>query len=110
MSELGENALPDIRRQYFGFVFQAFNLFGSLTALENVEVVLRMKGVDRVSRPRKPWPCSSALASRTGRDVLMLLRTLAEEAGQAVAIVSHDAKAQDAAHRVIVLEDGRVSS
>ena len=44
-NNLGEDALPDIRRHYFGFVFQAFNLFGSLTALENVEVVLRMKGV-----------------------------------------------------------------
>ena len=44
-SELGEDALPDIRRKYFGFVFQAFNLFASLTAIENVELVLRMKGV-----------------------------------------------------------------
>ncbi len=153
VSELGEDALPDIRRQYFGFVFQAFNLFGSLTALENVEVVLRMKGVEsrvaaaqamalleRVSLAHRAhsYPrnlsggekqrtaLARALAgeppivladeptanldSRTGRDVLMLLRTLAEEAGKAVAIVSHDAKAQDAAHRVIVLEDGRVSS
>ena len=44
-SELGEDALPDIRRKYFGFVFQAFNLFASLTAIENVELILRMKGV-----------------------------------------------------------------
>ena len=46
-TDLSEDALPDIRRQYLGFVFQAFNLFGSLTALENVEVVLRLKGVGK---------------------------------------------------------------
>ena len=50
------------------------------------------------------------LDSRTGHDVLMLLRNLAEQAGKAVAIVSHDIKAQDAAHRTIVLEDGRITT
>lgn len=152
ISALGENALPDIRRKYFGFVFQAFNLFGSLTARENVEVVLRMKGInsngvaaragellERVglghradAYPRnlsggekQRTALARALAgeppivladeptanldSRTGRDVLMLLRNLAEQSGKAVAIVSHDTKAQDAAHRVIVLEDGRIA-
>ena len=39
-----EHELAQIRRQYLGFVFQSFNLFRSLTAQENVEVVLRMKG------------------------------------------------------------------
>lgn len=42
-----ERELADIRRHHFGFVFQAFNLFGSLTAQENVEVALRMKGGSR---------------------------------------------------------------
>jgi putative ABC transport system ATP-binding protein len=40
---LSEDALPDIRKKYFGFVFQSFNLFPSLTAAENVELVLRLK-------------------------------------------------------------------
>ena len=47
VSGLGERALPDIRRAYFGFVFQSFNLFPSLTAQENVEVALRLKGHNR---------------------------------------------------------------
>ena len=47
VSGLGEDALPGIRRTYFGFVFQSFNLFPSLTARENVEVALRLKGHDR---------------------------------------------------------------
>jgi putative ABC transport system ATP-binding protein len=47
VSGLGEDALPDIRRTYFGFVFQSFNLFPSLTAQENVEIALRLKKHER---------------------------------------------------------------
>ncbi len=36
--------LPGIRRRSIGFVFQQFNLFPSLTALENVEYALNVKG------------------------------------------------------------------
>ena len=39
------SALADIRRRSLGFVFQQFNLFPSLTALENVEYALNVKGV-----------------------------------------------------------------
>ncbi len=44
---LREDLLPGIRKRYFGFVFQSFNLFPSLTAAENVELVLRLKQTDR---------------------------------------------------------------
>jgi putative ABC transport system ATP-binding protein len=44
VSHLPEDELPAIRKRYFGFVFQAFNLFPSLTAVENVELSLRLKG------------------------------------------------------------------
>jgi putative ABC transport system ATP-binding protein len=37
--------LPDIRKKSIGFVFQQFNLFPALTALENVEYALNIKGV-----------------------------------------------------------------
>ena len=37
--------LPAIRRRSIGFVFQQFNLFPSLTAVENVEYALNIKGV-----------------------------------------------------------------
>jgi putative ABC transport system ATP-binding protein len=39
------NTLVDIRRRSLGFVFQQFNLFPSLTAVENVEYSLNVKGV-----------------------------------------------------------------
>jgi putative ABC transport system ATP-binding protein len=37
--------LNEIRKRSLGFVFQQFNLFPSLTALENVEYALNVKGV-----------------------------------------------------------------
>ena len=42
--ELDEHQLPFVRRRYVGFIFQSFNLFAALTAAENVEVVLSLKG------------------------------------------------------------------
>src|ERR1700739_865706 len=36
--------LPEIRKKSIGFMFQQFNLFPSLTALENVQYALKIKG------------------------------------------------------------------
>lgn len=47
LNALSEDELPDIRKRYFGFVFQSFNLFPSLTALENIELILRLKRVTK---------------------------------------------------------------
>ena len=40
-----EKNLAEIRRRSLGFVFQQFNLFPSLSAIENVEYALNVKGV-----------------------------------------------------------------
>lgn len=37
--------LPEIRKRSIGFVFQQYNLFPSLTALENVLYALKIKGI-----------------------------------------------------------------
>lgn len=42
---LRESALPDLRLKNFGFIFQGFNLFPSLSAQENVEVALNLHGI-----------------------------------------------------------------
>ncbi len=39
------NRLPAIRKRSIGFIFQQYNLFPALTALENVEYALNIKGV-----------------------------------------------------------------
>ena len=45
VSNLSEAELPRIRRENVGFIFQGFNLFPALTALENVEATLNLKGL-----------------------------------------------------------------
>jgi putative ABC transport system ATP-binding protein len=42
---LPERELPAVRLNHIGFVFQGFNLFPTLTALENVELALKLKKV-----------------------------------------------------------------
>jgi putative ABC transport system ATP-binding protein len=44
VSSLDEARLPRVRRERIGFIFQGFNLFPALTALENVEATLNLKG------------------------------------------------------------------
>jgi putative ABC transport system ATP-binding protein len=43
VARLGERDLPSLRARNFGFVFQGFNLFPALTALENVAIAIQMK-------------------------------------------------------------------
>ena len=41
----GPEQLAELRRKYIGFVFQSFNLFPTLTAAENVQMALDVRGV-----------------------------------------------------------------
>lgn len=47
VTNLSEKELPFLRRKHFGFIFQGFNLFPPLSALENVKLPLEIKGVPR---------------------------------------------------------------
>lgn len=44
ITRMSRNQLAQFRRENIGFIFQNFNLFPALTAAENVEVVLNLKG------------------------------------------------------------------
>ncbi|MCU1312055.1 MAG: transporter [Candidatus Angelobacter sp.] len=44
VDSLNPAQLPEIRKKSIGFVFQQYNLFPSLTALENVQYALKIKG------------------------------------------------------------------
>lgn len=52
ITQLSERELPRVRLRHVGFVFQAFNLFPTLTAQENVELALELKGI-RGARARR---------------------------------------------------------
>lgn len=45
-----DNDLSVVRNKEIGFIFQGFNLIANLTALENVELPLIYRGIDRKTR------------------------------------------------------------
>ena len=47
VSRLSQKELPRVRLERIGFVFQGFNLFPTLTAGENIELMLDLKGIRR---------------------------------------------------------------
>ncbi|MEO0352694.1 MAG: ABC transporter ATP-binding protein, partial [Cyanobacteria bacterium P01_A01_bin.15] len=44
ITTLSRKKLTVFRRDHIGFIFQSFNLFPALTALENIELALQLKG------------------------------------------------------------------
>ena len=146
---LSERALTRLRRDRVGFVFQAFNLVPTLTALENMTLprALAGKRVDRdwldyvistvglrsrlghrpaalsggqqqlvavaralVSRPAIIFADEPTgnLDSRSGAEVLSLLRRSVDDVGQTIVMVTHDPAAASYAHHVLFLADGRI--
>jgi putative ABC transport system ATP-binding protein len=148
LTGLREPRLTVLRRQRVGFVFQAFNLLASLTAVQNITLPLRLAG----ARPDPAWlrqvldqvgltsraghrPAqlsggqqqrvaiaralvtrpevvfadepTGALDTRSGREVLGLLRQVVDGLGQTVVMVTHDPVAASYADRVLFLADGR---
>ncbi len=150
-NELNDNELAHIRRDKIGFVFQQYNLISSQTALENVELPMRIAGVHRkdsrrraekllrtvglgermyhrpphlsggeqqrvaiarslANRPRiimgdEP---TGNLDSKTGKDILDLLKRLNKEENYTIIVVTHDLRIKKYAKRIINLRDGRI--
>jgi putative ABC transport system ATP-binding protein len=50
---LGEHQLPRVRRDWIGFVFQQFNLFPTLTVLDNVCLAFDLRGLSRRQARRR---------------------------------------------------------
>lgn len=55
IDELSEAQLTKFRQRYTGFIFQAYNLLPTLTALENVAFPLCFRGVDKQTREKKAF-------------------------------------------------------
>lgn len=53
LDKMNENQLVGFRRKYVGFIFQAFQLIGTMNALENVAMPLIFRGVDKHTRDKK---------------------------------------------------------
>ena len=75
---LSQRNLSDLRRDRIGFVFQAYNLVPVLTAAENAEYVMELKGVPARERRQR----IAALFERMGIRDLMDTRPLKMSGGQ----------------------------
>jgi putative ABC transport system ATP-binding protein len=53
ITQMSRSDLAHFRLQNIGFIFQGFNLFPALTASENVEVALKVKGVRGSAKRRQ---------------------------------------------------------
>lgn len=53
VSTLSESAMADFRLAHYGFIFQNFQLMPGLTAAENIELPLKIKGIPVQERKRK---------------------------------------------------------
>ncbi|MBQ8184920.1 MAG: ABC transporter ATP-binding protein [Lachnospiraceae bacterium] len=53
LEEMNENQLVQFRREHVGFVFQSFNLLGTMNARENVALPLTFRGTSKKERLAK---------------------------------------------------------
>jgi putative ABC transport system ATP-binding protein len=136
ITSLEDTQLTKLRRDHIGFIFQFFNLLPMLTAEENI--VLPLDLVDRVglgdrlkhrpsemsggqqqrvavaralvSRPTVMFADEPTgnLDSRTGAEILELMRESVDALGQTTVMVTHDAHAAAIADRVLFLADGEI--
>ncbi|MEN9892724.1 MAG: hypothetical protein RLY78_3019 [Pseudomonadota bacterium] len=150
VATLDRDALAQLRREAFGFVFQSYHLIATGTAADNVAVPAVYAGVAPARRQaraaallerlgladrahHRPHQLSGgqqqrvsiaralmnggrviladeptgALDSRTGAEVMALLRELADQ-GHTVILITHAAEVAAHADRIIELRDGRI--
>jgi putative ABC transport system ATP-binding protein len=145
--------LENVRRQ-IGFIFQQHNLLEALTALQNVEIGLRvsrrwhgaalgkraaemleavglaehqhklpeqLSGGQRqrvaIARALAAEPAmlladepTASLDKQSGREVVDRMKTLAQQNGTTILLVTHDNRILDVADRIMHLEDGKIST
>jgi putative ABC transport system ATP-binding protein len=58
---LNAEGMADLRRKHVGFVFQAYNLVPTLTALENVMLALDLRGASLNDAPYLAWEALDAV-------------------------------------------------
>jgi putative ABC transport system ATP-binding protein len=68
LSTLNDRQLTQWRREQLGFVFQSFGLLPTLSAYENVELMLRIKGVGARERHDRSTQCLDLVGLRKWTD------------------------------------------
>jgi putative ABC transport system ATP-binding protein len=151
IATLDENKLANYRRDKIGFIFQAYNLIPSLSALKNVELPLVFAGVSPVEREERaktileklglgsrinhrPTELSGGeqqrvaiaralinnplilladeptgnLDSRTGSEVMQLLKEINYNNDQTIVLVTHNEAVAKYADYIYQLRDGQI--
>ena len=67
LSSMSSNGKARLRRRTVGYVFQDFNLFAGLTAVENVSLPLELDGLSAKKANLSGWPRSRARTRRSRR-------------------------------------------
>jgi putative ABC transport system ATP-binding protein len=151
ISKMSESDLATIRGKKIGFIFQQFNLIGTLNAIENVMLPLTFQGVDDEIAKKKArellnivglgdrlYHRSSELSggqiqrvaiaralandpeiiladeptgnldSKTGANIIEMLKSISKEKGTTFVIVTHDDNLAKQTQRIIKLKDGKI--
>jgi putative ABC transport system ATP-binding protein len=119
ITTMKDNELTKLRREHIGFVFQFFNLLPMLNAGENVMLPLSVAGekvdpawfeelVGKVGLADRLGHRPAELDSKTGEEILNLLRDSADSYGQTIVMVTHDPRAAAIADRILYLADGLI--
>jgi putative ABC transport system ATP-binding protein len=151
VSKLNDFELARLRGKKIGFVFQFFNLYPTLTALENVELPMVIAETDKKERRKRALKLLKAvgmekrvnhlpsqlsggerqrvaiaralannpsliladeptgnLDSKSGEEILLLLKKLQEKENKTVVIVTHNQRVVKYAERIIYLRDGKI--
>ena len=69
ISQATERDLPRLRLSYIGFVFQSHNLIASLSATENITMLLELRGFDRKEAVKEAHRLLDAVGLSDKRDV-----------------------------------------
>lgn len=149
ISQCGDRAMSQIRRQKIGFIFQFYNLIPNLNVEENILLPLLLDGkkvkayqkeleqileLVGLSHRRRHTPrqlsggqqqrvaiaraligtpdilfadeLTGNLDSKTGAEIMTLLREINESRGLTIIMVTHSAEAAASSNRIITLQDG----
>ena len=134
VSEMTDNELSEVRNHEIGFIFQGFNLIANLNAIENVELPLIYRGIDRKTRhelaieslkmvglekrmDHKPSEMSGGqqqrvagnLDSASSKEILAILKKM-HKTGRTVILITHDNGIAAQARRVVRIMDGKIES
>ena len=128
LEKMNENQLVKFRREHVGFIFQSFNLLGTMDAVENVALPLMFRGIPKKERmsggQQQRVGVARALVldpeiifadeptgnldSNTSAEVMRLMQKVVRERNQTLVMVTHDNHLASFADRIFHIIDGKI--